>query len=319
LCKHLGGGIYFKKRRAPLAQKVTLKTEARRESIAAHIMIYPTIISFFIFLYIPFGNAIQLGFYKYTGLTGRGGFAGLSNYIQVLTDPLFFMSMFHTFQLALAGVCVSIPLGFLLAYVLYTGVPGGRAFHIALFIPYLISMVVVGSIWRIIYDPNIGPINQILKQIGLGNLAAPWLSRLNTALPAIAITWIWRSTPFNMMVMYANILKMPGDFLEAADIDGANTFQKIIYVVVPYLGPVFGALFMLAVTYALRLFDLVWVMTNGGPAGATEVMTSYIYRQSFVLQNFGTGTAASLCLMIIMVTLMGALTLVKWLRREKES
>jgi raffinose/stachyose/melibiose transport system permease protein len=302
-----------------LAQKVTLKTEARKESIAAHIMIYPTIISFFIFLYIPFANAIQLGFYKYTGLTGKGGFAGLSNYIQVLTDSLFFMSMFHTFQLALAGVCVGIPLGFILAYVLYMGIPGKKVFHIALFIPYLISMVVVGSIWRIIYDPNIGPINQILKQVGLGKLAAPWLSRLNTALPAVAITWIWRSVPFNMMVIYANILKMPSDFLEAADIDGANTLQKIVYVVVPYLGSTFAALFMLTITYTVRLFDLVWVMTNGGPAGATEVMTSYIYRQSFVLQNFGTGTASSICLMIIMVSIMGALTLVKRLRREKES
>jgi ABC-type sugar transport system permease subunit len=177
----------------------------------------------------------------------------------------------------------------------------------------------VGSIWRIIYDPVIGPLNQALKAIGLENLALPWLSRKETALGAIAITWVWRSTPFNMLIMYANILKMPEDFLEAADIDGASVIQKIGYVVIPYLGPTFAALFMLSVTNALRLFDLVWVMTQGGPGGATEVMTSYIYRTSFGRQDFGTGTAASMILMVIMIAIMSTLNLIKRLRREKES
>jgi ABC-type sugar transport system permease subunit len=281
-------------------------------------MLFPTILSFLIFLYIPFINAVQLGFYRYTGLSGKGAFIGLGNYVRVLKDKIFFMSMAHTFQLMVIGICVSLPLGFIFAYILYTKVPGRKVFHIALFIPYLISMVVVGSIWRIIYDPVIGPLNQVLKTIGLETLALPWLSRKETALTAIAISWVWRSTPFNMLIMYANILKMPEDFLEAADIDGANTIQKIGYVVIPYLGPAFMALFMLSVTHALRLFDLVWVMTQGGPGGATEVMTSYIYRTSFGRQDFGTGTASSMILMIIMIIIMGTLNLIKRLRSNKE-
>jgi ABC-type sugar transport system permease subunit len=299
--------------------KTTLKTEMRREYITAYAMLVPTFISFLVFLYIPFIDAIQLGFYRYTGLTGKGAFIGLGNYVRVLNDKIFFMSMTHTFQLMVIGVCVSIPLGFTFAYILYSKVPGKKVFHIALFIPYLISMVVVGSIWRIIYDPIIGPLNQALKAAGLGSLALSWLSRRDTALTAIAITWVWRSTPFNMLIIYANILKMPEDFLEAADIDGANTLQKIVYVVIPYLGPTFSALIMLSVTNALRLFDLVWVMTQGGPGGATEVMTSYIYRTSFGRQDFGTGTAASMILMIIMVTIMGILNFFRWLGKKREA
>lgn len=140
-------------------------------------------------------------------------------------------------------------------------------------------MVVVGCIWRIIYDPTIGPLNQIMKMVGLGDYAKAWLSRPDTALGAISVTWIWRSFPFNMLILYANISKMPEDFLEAAEIDGANAFQKIVYIILPYLKPTFGVLAMLTVTNGLRLFDLIWVMTAGGPGGASDVMTFlYLYK-----------------------------------------
>ena len=184
------------------------------------------------------------------------------------------------------------------------GVPGKKLFNTGLFIPYLISMVVVGCIWRIIYDPTIGPLNQIMKMVGLGDYAKAWLSRPDTALGAISVTWIWRSFPFNMLILYANISKMPEDFLEAAEIDGANAFQKIVYIILPYLKPTFGVLAMLTVTNGLRLFDLIWVMTQGGPGGASDVMTSYIYTKAFTNRDFGKGTAASVILMIIMIMIM---------------
>lgn len=307
------GGRFVNKNKS-----MTLHKETRRESLVAYAMILPTIVSFFIFLYIPFADAVRISFYKYTGLGGIGDFLGFGNYVRVLSDKLFFMSMGNTFQLMIIGI-LAVPIGFLLAYVLYTGIPGKKVFHIALFIPYLISMIVVGSIWRIIYDPIVGPLNQILKAASLDSFALAWLSRRDTALWAIGITWIWRSTPFNMLIMYANILKMPADFLEAADIDGANILQKLRYVIIPYLTPTFSVLIMLSVTNALRLFDLVWAMTQGGPGGATEVITSYIYRRSFVVQDFGTGTAASLILMIIMVAIMGGSSLFKSLRARRST
>lgn len=289
----------------------------KTESLVAYALIFPTILSFLVFLYIPFFNAVRISFYKYTGLGGLTNFVGLDNFLRVLRDLNFYSSLMNTFLLMIAGIAVAIPLGFILAYILYLEVPGKKVFNVSLFIPYLISMVVVGCIWRIIYDPIIGPVNQALNMLGLEEFAAAWLSRRETSLGAIAITWIWRSTPFNMLIMYANILKMPSDFIEAADIDGATTFQKLRYIIVPYLRPSFIVLLMLSVTNTLRLFDLVWVMTKGGPGGATEVITSYIYRKSFITQDFGTGTAASMVLMIIMVAIMGVPGLLKILRGRR--
>jgi hypothetical protein len=283
--------------------KKKMSRSSRQEMVTAFILIAPTIISFIIFLYIPFVNAIQTSFFKYNGLGPMTDFVGWKNYIKVLQDPKFTRSLVNTVYLILTSF-LAIPIGFIFAYILHVGVPGKKLFNTGLFIPYLISMVVVGCIWRIIYDPTIGPLNQIMKMVGLGDYAKAWLSRPDTALGAISVTWIWRSFPFNMLILYANISKMPEDFLEAAEIDGANAFQKIVYIILPYLKPTFGVLAMLTVTNGLRLFDLIWVMTQGGPGGASDVMTSYIYTKAFTNRDFGKGTAASVILMIIMIMIM---------------
>ena len=183
----------------------------RKEMMTALALIAPTIIVMVIFLYIPFVNALQTSFYKYNGLGALEHFVGLKNYAKVLADPKFVRSLWNTFYLIMVSF-LAIPIGFVFAYILYVGVPGKKIFNAGLFIPYLISMVVVGCIWRIIYDPTIGPVDQFLKMAGLGKYAKAWLSRPETALWAIAVTWIWRSQPFNMLIMYANITKMPEDF-----------------------------------------------------------------------------------------------------------
>lgn len=290
--------------------KNRVSTSDKRERLTAFLLIAPTITALIIFLYIPFVNALQTSFFKYNGLGPLEDFVGLKNYMKVLGDPKFTRSLFNTLYLVLISFA-AIPIGFVFAYILYVGVPGKKLFNAGLFIPYLISMVVVGCIWRIIYDPTIGPIDQFLKLIGLGKFAKAWLSRPETALGAIAVTWIWRSQPFNMLIMYANISKMPEDFLEAAQIDGANIWQKLFYVIIPYLKPTFGVLAMLTVTNGLRLFDLVWVMTQGGPGGASDVMTSYIYTKAFTNRDFGGGTAASVILMAVMTAIMVVKTLVQ--------
>ncbi|UQZ82422.1 L-arabinose transport system permease protein AraP [Paenibacillus konkukensis] len=275
-----------------------------RESVPAYLLILPTLIVFCVFLYTPFVNALRISTYKYNGIGDLNEYVGFGNYAAVLQDPKFYSAFWNTFQLIGADAVLSIGIGFLLAYVLYRGIPLKRFFSTALFIPYLISMVVIGSIWRIIYDPSIGPLNQLLELIGLGDWAQPWLSNEHTALPAIMMTWIWHTIPFNMLIMYANVMTMPNDFLEAAEMDGATSMQKLRYVIIPYLMPTFATLLLLTVTNDLRAFDMVWVMTQGGPGGASEVITSYVYRKAFSTQNFGTATAASIIMMIVMVAIM---------------
>lgn len=274
-----------------------------KQSIPAYLLILPTIAVFVIFLYTPFINAIRISMYKYNGIGELTDYVGLDNYFIVLKDPKFYEAFFNTFKLIGADAVLSISIGFFLAYVLYRGIPLKRFFSTSLFIPYLISMVVIGSIWRIIYDPTIGPINQLLQLIGLGEWAQPWLSQYETSLPAIILTWIWHTIPFNMLIIYANVMTMPSDFIEAAEMDGATSWQKLRYIIVPYLLPTLLVLLLLTVTTDLRAFDMVWVMTQGGPGGASEVITSYVYRKAFSSQNFGVATAASIIMMLIMLSI----------------
>ncbi len=285
-----------------------MTVKEKKEMITAFTLIAPTIIVFIIFLYIPFVSALQTSLYKYNGLGDLTDFVAFKNYMKVLADPKFLRSLMNTLYLILISFS-AIPIGFIFAYILYIGIPGKKIFNAGLFIPYLISMVVVGCIWRIIYDPTIGPLDQFLNMIGLEEYAKAWLSRPETALGAISVTWIWRSAPFNMLIIYANLSKMPDDFLEAAKVDGASLWQKLFYIIIPYLKPTFGVLAMLTVTNGLRLFDLIWVMTQGGPGGASDVMTSYIYTKAFTNRDFGAGTAASVILMLIMILIMVAKTL----------
>ena len=282
-----------------------------KESIPGYLLVLPTLLVFIVFLYIPFFNAVRISLYKYKGYGALTNFVGLKNYISVLNDKHFYEAFLNTFRLIGCDLIFSITIGFFLAYVMFKGIRLKGFFNTALFIPYLISMVVVGCIWKIIYDPTIGPLNQLLQTIGLGNLAKPWLSQRGTALPSIIITWIWRTIPFNMLICYANIMTLSKDYLEAADIDGAKAWQKLRYIILPHMVPTFVTLGMLTVTNDLRAFDLVWVMTQGGPGGASDVMTSYVYSEAFVSQKFGTATAASIIMMVVMIGITVILQLAK--------
>ncbi|WP_108995969.1 carbohydrate ABC transporter permease [Paenibacillus agaridevorans] len=275
-----------------------------RESVPAYLLVLPTFAVFCVFLYIPFVKALRISTFKFNGIGDLTDYVGFANYWRVLQDEKFYSAFWNTFKLIGVDSLFSIGTGFLLAFVLYKGIKLKRFFNTALFIPYLISMVVIGSIWRIIYDPTIGPLNQFLEAIGLAEWAQPWLSNEHTALPAIMLTWIWHTIPFNMLIIYANLMTMPGDFLEAAEMDGATPLQKLRYIILPYLLPTFGTLLLLTVTTDLKAFDMVWVMTQGGPGGASEVITSYVYRKAFSTQDFGTATAASVIMMLVMVTIM---------------
>lgn len=292
-------------------KKKTGLLQELKESIPAYILIFPTIAIFVIFLFIPFANAFRISLYKYKGYGEMTNYVGLKNYIDVLQDEQFYRAFGNTFKLIGCDLILSITIGFILAYILFKGIRWKRFFNTALFIPYLISMVVIGCIWRIIYDPAIGPLNQILEAVGLGGLAQPWLSQISTALPAIIVTWIWRTIPFNMLICYANIMTLPKDHLEAAEMDGASQFQRLRYIIIPHMIPTFVTLGILTVTNDLRAFDMVWVMTQGGPGGASDVLTSYVYSNAFMSQKFGPATAASIIMMIVMIGITVVLQLVQ--------
>ena len=297
---------------AKAKKKGSLKNVLRHWELYA--MMLPGLIYLIVNNYIPMAGLV-VAFKKYNYKDGIWGsdWAGLSNfkYLFSTRDAALMIrnTLGYNFVFIVTGTVFAIIVAIVLNEI-RANLPK-KIYQVFILIPYLISMVVVGSIWRILYDPNIGPINQILEAVGLGDLAQAWLSQKNTALPAITITWIWRTIPFNMLILYANIMTMSRDYLEAADIDGASSFQKLRFVILPYLKPTFITLIMLTVTNDLRAFDMVWIMTQGGPGGASEVMTSYVYRTAFQTQKFGTATAASIVMMVVMIAATVGLQVLK--------
>ena len=290
-----------------------------RASVPAYICVLPTIIVLCVFLYVPFVNAFRISLYNYKGFGEMKDFIGIANYIKTWKDPRFWMAWRHTIRLIGADLIISLSVAFFFAYQLFRGIKGKKFFNTVLFIPYLISMVVVGCIWKTIYDPNIGPLNQLLELLGLGDLCRAWLSNQGTAMNAIIVTWIWRIVPFDLLIMYANLMTLPGDYLEAAAIDGADTWQKIRYIILPYMVPTFVTLGILSVTNDLRCFDLIHVMTAGGPGGASEVLSTYIYQKAFAQNRFGQSSAASIIMMGIMILLTIVMNVIKKRVGEKDA
>lgn len=274
-----------------------------RSSLPGYICILPTIAVLVVFLYIPFINAFRISLYNYKGYGDMTDFVGIANYVKSWNDPRFWMAFGHTFKLVACDIVFSLLIAFFFAYQLFRGIKGKNIFNTILFIPYLISMVVVGCIWKTIYNPDIGPLNQILDAVGLGSLTHSWLSDTGTVMNAIIVTWIWRTIPFNLLILYANLMTLPNDYLEAADIDGANTWKKLRYVILPYMAPTFVTLMVLSITNDLRCFDLVHVMSAGGPGGASEVLTTYIYQKAFSQNRFGQASAASIIMMAVMISI----------------
>ena len=280
------------------------KKKIKSESIVGLIFILPTISIFLVFLYYPFFNGIRISFFEYTGIGAIDEFVGLENYFQILTDKHFLKSIINTIILIIVNIIVVYPISFILAYILYRRVPLSNIFQFLLFIPYLLSMVVVGTLFSIILDPTIGPLNNLLNSIGLERFAISWLGDKNTALYAVSLVGVWKVIPFYMLIIYSNLLKIPKELIEASEVDGASYFQQILYIIIPNILSTFNAILILIITGAFRFFDLIWIMTLGGPGGASEVTTTYIYRKAFQNNDFGYATALSIFIIVIIMGLL---------------
>jgi len=173
--------------------------------------------------------------------------------------------------------------------VLYAGVPFARFFRIAWFTPVLISYVVVGILWVWIYNYDWGVANALLIWLGLPGLVHSWLGDPNTALWAIILTHAWKWAGFNMIVCLAALHSLPSEVLEAAELDNCGWLKKLIFIIIPMLRPTLAGLFILALIGKMKVFDLVWIMTSGGPLWSTETVSTYVYKRAFGWNTFDLG------------------------------
>ncbi|NCB94143.1 MAG: sugar ABC transporter permease [Clostridia bacterium] len=233
---------------------------------------------------------------------GTVGFAGLSNYIEVLTDSDFQTAFFNTLVYTLACLVFQFSIGFILALLFNQKFRMARPLRGFLVISWIMPMTVVALMFKYMFSDS-GIINYLLMNFHMIKEPVEWLTSTKMAMPTVVITNSWVGIPFNMLLLATGLSNIPSDVYESAMIDGAGGFKRFIYITLPLLKQSILAVLVLGFVYTFKVFDLVYVMTGGGPVNATEVLSTYSYRESFQYFDFGTGAASAnvlfVCLFLV--------------------
>ncbi|EGK11101.1 sugar ABC superfamily ATP binding cassette transporter, membrane protein [Desmospora sp. 8437] len=256
----------------------------------------PALLLVLVLVYIPIVLTGYYGLMKWDGI-GEMEFIGLKNYKDLIQDHLFWDSVYHSFLLALFSALSLI--GYLMISIILAGnIKGADLLRKIYLIPMLLASVVIAQLWMKIYHPSNGILNHILMKLGVVDPPS-WLADPRFTLFAIIIPVIWQYAGFYILIYYAALKNIPEEIVEAAKIDGATPFQIATRIKLPLIKSVIIVTIVLAVVGSLKYFDLIYIMTGGGPNGASEVMASYMYNQAFKGFNFGYASAVGFFLLLI--------------------
>jgi len=229
-------------------------------------------------------------------------YTGLDNYARVLSDPAFRRALWNTALIVVVAVHVELALGLGIALLFASKLPFRRLLLVCVLAPYAVSEVTAVVAWRYLFDPDAGPVTQLLLALGLPIL--DWGFEPVHAMMIVGLLTIWLHLPFTFVILYAARLAIPRDLYEAARIDGATPWQAFRRVTLPLLGPAIAVALIFRYIFAFRMFSEVWLLTGGGPARTTEVVAVYLYREAFSYNAFGTA-AATAWLMVVASLLLG--------------
>ncbi|WP_298825935.1 carbohydrate ABC transporter permease [uncultured Planococcus sp.] len=258
--------------------------------------IAPALLLLLILVFIPLVLSGYYGLMDWDGI-GEKTFIGLENYITGVQDKLFWNSAFHSFLLAIFST-LSLVIYLTVSFILASKIKGADLLRKIYLIPMLLSSVAIAQLWVKIYNPSNGILNVFLMSIGVENPPL-WLANPSIVLFAIFVPILWQYAGFYILIYYAALKNIPESLIEAARIDGASAFQIATRIKLPLIKEVVSVTIVLAIVGSLKYFDLIYVMTAGGPNGASEVMASYMYKLAFSNYNFGYGSAIGFLLLII--------------------
>jgi len=271
-----------------------------------YLFLIPSIIILLLITLFPLAYSLFISTHDASIVT-RGNFIGINNYLQALTDLRFLHSLQIGFCFVLGATGLEFCFGLILALLLNSEVRGNNIMRTLFVFPMMITPVVVGIMWRILYDPDFGVLNYILQSIGLPEF--PWLSSSATALIALILVDTWEWTPFMMLILLAGLKSLPYEPFEAAAIDGVSSWQKFIYITLPLLKSQILVATIIRMIDAFRAFDIFFVTTRGGPGKATEIASLYIYKVGF--NFFHSGYAAALSIIFLLIILGIAIVYMK--------
>jgi raffinose/stachyose/melibiose transport system permease protein len=268
------------------------------------LFIIPTFTMLFVFFFIPLFKAFYHGFTNWNGIN-EPEFTGLENFFRAIQDTGFLKSMINNLYFILYTCVISIPLFIVLAILISQVKSFASIYKISYFVPVILSTAVIGILWGVILDPEIGMLNAILRKIGLDSFALYWLANPVTAMISVLVVNAWQWSGFNIILLLTGIYAIPKEIHESSALDGANAFQNAIYIILPMLRPVIAVILLFSVIGSMKSLDIVLVMTNGGPFSSTNVMATYMIDQAYTRQNYG--YANMIAILIFFITLIFSL------------
>jgi raffinose/stachyose/melibiose transport system permease protein len=270
----------------------------RGSSIWGLPFVVPAAIFLTFIVLVPSLQGIVYAFSDWNGLSPRFRIIGLDNFSQLATDDLGLTSLIQTLRFTVVVTIVMNVIGLLLAVVLNLHLKSRALLRLIFFTPVIVMPVIVAMLWAFMYQPN-GAINTMLTAIGLGGLRQLWLGDYDVVLNAIMIVYMWQFVGVSMVIYLAGLQSVPDETLEAAAVDGAGPFQTLFRITIPQLRPAIITSTILTLIGALKVFDQVWVLTQGGPGNASHTLSTAMYQAAFVFGRYGYGTAIALVLTII--------------------
>jgi ABC-type sugar transport system permease subunit len=287
---------------------------SKKTNLEAYVLLTPALLLFGVFILYPFVFGLGISFFKWDGFNPMR-LVFFDNYIKALKDPVFMAAVGHNVQYAVGSVTGKILLSFLIALLLNRRIGGQTFFRAIFFAPVVLSFVAVGALWQRLYDPILGIINLFLQGIDVIREPIQFLADPRLALWSLVLVDIWKWTGYHVVLFLAGLQTIPEDLYEAGSIDGANWWQGLIYITIPQLRSITLLNITIALMGAFSVFDLVYVMTKGGPYQSTNVILTYMYEKTFASSssNFGFGSSIAFLMFIIIL----GITIVQTKRMSK--
>ena len=277
----------------------------KRRSSKLWVFIIPALV-FYVFVVLwPSLQGAGLAFTDWNGLSQAKSFVGFANFVAMAKDPQALGAIGHTLLIAVTITIVQNLVGLLLALGVNTRIKSHNVLRVLFFAPAIIVPVATGYLWQNLFSPN-GAINSLLDTLRLGFLKQDWLGDGNIAIWCICLVIIWQFAGYSMVIFLANLQSVPTEIIEASYVDGAGPFRRFWSIIRPELAPAITINLMLSIIGGLKVFDQVWVMTNGGPGGSTDTMSTLIYKNAFQFGNFGYGIAIALVLSVFVAVISGS-------------
>ncbi|MDR1900428.1 MAG: sugar ABC transporter permease [Treponema sp.] len=265
---------------------------------AIMVFVLPTLLFFTLFVFVPVLMTVYYSLLEWDSIN-PSVFIGIGNFIELFGSREFATSIRNSFVLVAMSIFIQLPLAMFLSLSLNRGIGREGIYRSLFFIPVILPSVVIGNLWLRIYNPNYGILNSFLRTIGLESLASPWLGDIRTAIYCVFIPLVWQYIGYYMLLFYSALKSISTDVIEAAKLDGASFLQLDWHINIPMIIPMIRVCLVFAAVGSLKTFDLIYIMTNGAPAGATEILATYMYKGIFSRNRYGYGSAIALWLIIL--------------------